>query len=505
MVLRDSKEMRELDAAAINEAGIPSLQLMDSAAGHLAREAACVAGENYTAVIFCGSGNNGGDGIAAATYLLKKGFDVSVYLVGAREKMTPDAREMERRFSVLGGELRDFDSNLSGIESELFSAGVIIDAMFGIGLRSALSGSALAAAELINKSGRQIIAADIPSGVEADTGNIHGCAVKATKTVTFTSAKPGHFAEPGCLYCGEIIVADIGIPPGLMKSAKTFSIDAADVLLPKRPRISHKGSFGRLLILGGSVGLTGAPSLAARAAVRSGAGLVYLGVPRDIYNITAVKNDEAMPFPLASNDNGKLSTEALPAILDRLGAMKAAVIGPGLGRSDDLKHIVRAIMRESSVPLILDADALNAIAEEISVLRDAGAPVVLTPHDGEFAAIAGVIGEGGRIGAARDFAVKNSCELVLKGHRTICAFSDGTVYITTAGNPGMAKGGSGDILAGMIGALICQLPLKSAVTFAVWLHGAAGDVCAQRLGEYSMTPGDIIQMLPEVIKNHTER
>ena len=505
MILRNSKTMRELDNAAIVRAGIPSIQLMKNAAEHLATVAADMAGENRRAVIFCGSGNNGGDGIAAAILLVRAGFAVRVYLVGSREKMTPDTREMERLFVELGGTVYDFTSGTAGLERELASAGVTIDAMFGIGLRSELRGLPLEAARLMNATPSPILAADIPSGVEADTGRVLGYAVNAAVTVTFTSAKPGHFAEPGCLWCGEVLVRDIGIPSGLMPDADTFSIGPAEAALPRRPRISHKGTFGRLLVVGGSTGLTGAPSFASRAAIRSGAGLVYIGVPRDIYDITAVKNDEAMPFPLASDADGRISREAYPVIRKRLEEMNAAVIGPGLGRSADLKLIVRELVREAAVPLILDADALDAVADEISVLREAKHPVVLTPHEGEFARLGGDISNGDRIGAAREFAAQNHCVLVLKGHRTICAFPDGEVYITTTGNPGMATGGTGDVLAGMIGALLCQLPLKRAVITAVWLHGAAGDVCAAKLGEYSMTPGDIIDMLPEILKKQTER
>ena len=505
MILMDSKTMRELDNAAIVRAGIPSIQLMKNAAEHLATVAADMAGENRRTVIFCGSGNNGGDGIAAAILLVRAGFAVRVYLVGSREKMTPDTREMERLFVELGGTVYDFTSGAAGLERELASAGVTIDAMFGIGLRSELRGLTLEAARLMNSSPSPVLAADIPSGVEADTGKVLGYAVNADVTVTFTSAKPGHFAEPGCLWCGEVLVRDIGIPAGLIPDADTFSIGPAEAVLPRRPRISHKGTFGRLLIVGGSMGLTGAPSFASRAAIRSGAGLVYIGVPRDIYDIAAVKNDGAMPFPLASDADGRISREAYPVIRKRIEEMSAAVVGPGLGRSADLKLIVRELVREAEAPLVLDADALDAVAGEIQVLKEAKRPVVLTPHEGEFARLGGDLSNGDRIGTAREFAVQNSCILVLKGHRTICAFPDNEVYITTTGNPGMATGGTGDVLAGMIGALLCQLPVKRAVIAAVWLHGAAGDACAAKFGEYSMTPGDIIDMLPEILKKQTER
>lgn len=266
--------------------------------------------------------------------------------------------------------------------------------------------------------------------------------------------------------------------------------------LPKRRSDTHKGDYGRLLIIGGSVGYTGAPTLCARAAVRSGAGLVYLGVPADIYAITAVKNDEAMPFPLACED-GRLSAAALDAVLERLAACSVCVIGPGLGRSAALTALVQRVVLESKAPVIADADALFALAQDVSVLDRAQAPVVLTPHEGEFRRLYGE-STGDRAEEGAVFALKHGCTVVRKGPETVCAFPDGDTARMRVGNPGMAKGGSGDVLAGILGAFVCQLPLKRAVQTAVWVHGAAGDRCAERLGEYAMTPTDLIEALPEV-------
>lgn len=277
------------------------------------------------------------------------------------------------------------------------------------------------------------------------------------------------------------------------------SIGQAELFLPKRRRDTHKGDYGRLLILGGSVGYTGAPTLCARAAVRSGAGLVYLGVPADIYAITAVKNDEAMPFPLPCAD-GRLSGAAQDAVLERLAACSACVIGPGLGRSAALTALVQRVVLEARTPVIADADALFALAQDVSVLDRARAPVVLTPHEGEFRRLYGE-SAGGRAAEAAQFAAEHGCTVVRKGPETVCAFPDGETARMRVGNPGMAKGGSGDVLAGILGAFVCQLPLKRAVQTAVWVHGAAGSRCAERFGEYSMTPADLIEALPEVTKS----
>lgn len=501
MILSDSKLMRDADNAAIHVMGIPSTLLMTNAAGHVARAAIDLMGENRRAVIFCGSGNNGGDGVAAALYLVRRGIETRTLLVGNRARMTADTKEMERRLIELGGTLEDFDPDDITLIDQLSRAGVIIDAIFGIGLNSTVIGKALDAVRLINSASAPVVSADIPSGVEADTGRILGEAVCSTCTVTFSRAKPGHFSEPGCTYCGELEIADIGIPAELLSDSGcgTFAIMEEDVFLPRRPRISHKGNFGKLLIIAGSVGYTGAPSLCARAAVRSGAGLVSLGVPFDIYDITAVKNDEAMPFPLACDDMGRLSGASGNVIIEKMNQCGVCVLGPGLGRSKELTELVLKLVRQSGVPMVVDADGLFAISQDVSVIRDAASPLVLTPHEGEFLRLGGEL-TGDRISDARRFAKEHNCVLVLKGHRTICAYPDGEVYINTTGNPGMAKGGTGDVLAGVISSLMCQLPLKTAVNGAVWIHGRAGDLCAERFGEYSMRPADIINMLPCVTK-----
>ena len=268
--------------------------------------------------------------------------------------------------------------------------------------------------------------------------------------------------------------------------------------LPRRASDTNKYDYGRVLIVGGCVGYTGAPTLCARAALRCGAGLVSVGVPEAIYAVTAVKNDEAMPFPLPSAE-GKLARDALPVLLERLEKSDVCVLGPGLGRNDTLTALVQAVVTQSGTPLVLDADALFAVAQDVTVLDRACAPIVLTPHDGEFARLAGP-DKTGRAEAASDFAVRHGCTVVRKGPETVCAFPDGETVCLRVGNPGMAKGGSGDVLAGILGAFVCQLPMKRAVQTAVWVHGAAGDRCAAKFGEYAMTPADLIEALPEVTK-----
>ena len=499
MKLSNAAAMRQADHIAIYDHGIPSDELMMTAARHVADAALDILGFAHSrAVIFCGSGNNGGDGVAAAVHMIPEGISCRVLLVGSRDRMTDDTREMERRLEALGGKLEDFDPEDETVAADMAEAGVIIDAMFGIGLNSDLRGRALEAVKRINACGVPVVSADIASGVEADSGRILGEAVQATVTVTFSMAKPGHVLEPGCVCCGELQVRDIGIPQELLDAAGETGIEAvteADVSLPKRKRISHKGDYGKLLIVGGSVGYTGAPALCASAACRSGAGLVWLGVPEPIYAIEAVKANEAMPFPLPAKEGG-LALAAKEEILRHLQPCDVLVIGPGLGRAEETLALVRDVLTEAVQPVVIDADGLTALAGHLDLLQTAKAPVILTPHEGEFLRLGGTL-TGNRAADAREFAMQHNCILVLKGHRTVSAFPDGRVFVNTTGNPGMATGGSGDVLAGILGALLGQLPLEQAVLTAVWLHGRAGDLAAECYGEYSMLPTDCIALLAD--------
>ncbi|MCC8077516.1 MAG: NAD(P)H-hydrate dehydratase [Oscillospiraceae bacterium] len=272
----------------------------------------------------------------------------------------------------------------------------------------------------------------------------------------------------------------------------------ADALrLPRRSAESHKGDYGRLLILGGCVGYTGAPTLCARAAVRGGAGLVYLGVPAPIYNITAVKNDEAMPFPLPADADGRFSPAAADAALARLRSCDVCAVGPGMGRGAGGVALMEALLQsDGAQPLVIDADGLNALSGRMELLHRRRAPTVLTPHDGEFLRLGGDLC-GSRTAAAQRFAEEHGCILILKGHRSLAAFPDGTVYRNTCGNPGMAKGGSGDVLTGVLAAMLGQLPVRRAVLTGLFLHSFAGDLCCARFGEYAMTASDLIETLPE--------
>ncbi len=505
MKLANSMAIRDVDNEAIHILGIPSTLLMTNAAKSLCKAACEFLSRKKQVTVFCGTGNNGGDGICAAALLLRRGCNVRCFLVGNRQNMTQDALEMERRFIELGGILEDFSPFSEHQRACIMDSDVIIDAIFGIGLNSPIRGVAKSAIELINESSATVISADIASGVEADTGRILGDAVEADITITFSMAKIGHFVEPGCTCCGQLRVVDIGIGADLLSKAVsgTSAVLPHEISLPKRPGVSHKGDYGKLLIIGGSTGYTGAPALCAEAAAKSGAGLVSLGVPNGIFQLTATRLWEVMCFPLADNGNGQLSSLCLPPLLEKLESANACVAGCGLSRSDELTQVVQTLLREADIPLVIDADGLFALGNDPEIIRSAKRPPILTPHEGEFSRLGGKL-TGDRVSDALAFARSRNCVLVLKGHRTICAFPEGDAHIIAAGNPGMAKGGSGDVLAGIIGGLVCQFPIKQAVITACMIHASAGDSCALRLGEYSMLPRDIIDSMPEIMKAMTK-
>ena len=495
--LATAAQMKRMDQTAIQERGIPSALLMERAARGILSAVESLAGEGHTAAVFSGPGNNGGDGVAVAGLLRKAGWQVRCFLAGRREKMTDDCREMERRLNETGGILEDYVPGDGEQTAFAMGADVIVDALFGVGLNSPLREPGASAVKLINLSPARVVSADIPSGVEADTGRILGDAVEADVTVTFSMAKPGLYVGKGALRAGKVIVHDIGIPEDIRhaESYEAFLITEELVKgwLPRRPADGHKGDFGKTLIIGGSVGYTGAPVLAARGALRSGAGLVTVLTQEAVYPIVASNCLEAMARPLPGD------------YLDVLGLAEkndALLIGPGLGQGPEAAALLPILLQRLDRPLVLDADGINILAGHMDILdRRRKVPPVLTPHDGEFARLGGDLSRGERLQAAREFAVAHGCVLVLKGHNTIVAQPDGQCYVNATGNSGMAKGGSGDVLGGMILSLIGQgLSSERAAVCAVYLHGRAGDLAAADKGEHGMLPTDLIEQIPYAIK-----
>lgn len=514
MKLATSAQMRELDRKAIEERMIPSIDLMERAAEGVAKaalELLPIRPGKCRVAVFCGAGNNGGDGIAAARMLHLKGVRVRAFLVGAFEKMTPDALEETRRLSECGVELELYEPENLSQSAWARGSHVLIDAIFGVGLSREIAAASMyaAAINLINECPGAVVAADIASGVEADSGRILGCAVKADKTITFTYKKVGQAVGEGVLLSGDVVVWDIGIPEDLQKnmvcSVQTIEKEYAAAALPGRKTDGHKGDFGKLLVVGGTVGYTGAPYLTASAAVRSGCGLVFLGVPETVWQIEAAKCVSSMPFPLPEKTDlltkrPVLATDkALHKLEEKLTACDVLALGPGMGREAQTEQLILELLRRMEKPVVLDADGINALAGHIDVLdRRKGRITILTPHDGEFLRIGGDL-SAGRVGAARSFARAHGCILVLKGHRTIIATPEGNALVNTTGNSGLAKGGSGDVLTGIIASLLAQgATAVQAAALGVWMHGRAGDLAAEELTEYAMTPADVISNLPKV-------
>ena len=520
MRLSTAAQMKEMDRRAIEERGIPSPVLMERAARHVAEEAVrFLERENgscgrrpYRAAVFCGPGNNGGDGVAAARFLAERGLEMRAFLVGSRERMTADTRLMEERLAQAGLALEDWQTEEQ--KDWCACADLILDALLGVGLRGEVRPGVKETILWLDSLDKPVLAVDIASGIHSDTGEVMGAALHAAVTVTFTLPKFGHLEGQGGYYTGELKTADIGIPEDVVEQVLAEKDDegkapvfeacdgaCAGRLLPRRRPDGHKGTFGRVSITGGSVGFTGAPVLASRGAARCGSGLIFLGVPESIYPVTAASCLEVMPSPL-SDQNGRISSRAFFQILERLNSCDAGLIGPGLGRSQELSLLVCKLLEQTAVPLVLDADGLYAVKDRKELLRqrqEKGLVTILTPHEGEFAYLGGDLSLGRRRAALR-FAERYGCILALKGPATVTASPDGRVYINTTGNNGMAKGGSGDVLAGMVLSFLGQgMEPVEAAALAVYLHGLAGDLCRDRLGEYGMLPGDLAEEIPAAI------
>jgi NAD(P)H-hydrate epimerase len=503
--------MQEIDRRAITEFGVPGLTLMENAGR------ACVdvisdefgTGGGKRALVISGKGNNGGDGSVIARLLHQLGWDVRVFVLSGQGEISGDAAVNLKR---LPPEMVNFctgTGKLAGLLGEdIHKADLIVDAMLGTGLNSDVGGIYREAVDLVNGSGRPVLAVDIPSGIQGDNGRVLGAAVKASITVTFAFAKPGHVLYPGAGHTGRLTVADIGIPGDLMETAAGHDfLTAADIrpMLRHRDRQSHKGSFGHCLIIAGSTGKTGAAALSANSAVRAGSGLVTLAIPESLNPVLEIKTTEAMTAPLPDSGSGYLAACALPDIEGLLPGKDALAVGPGLGRAPETAALVQTLVQTVELPLVIDADGLNALAEDIAVLRrKRSSALVLTPHPGEMARLLGRSVpevEADRIALAREFARDYGVCLVLKGARTIIASPDGQAAINGSGNPGMASGGMGDVLTGIICSLLGQgYSARDACRLGVFIHGCAADLVARVKGEIGISASDVQEMLPYAYK-----
>ncbi len=499
------REMAELDRAAAEE-GIPTLELMERAGRAVAEQARDMLGglcAGRRVVVAAAKGNNGGDGLVAARYLASWGARVEVFLLAGPDELSPDAAANYRRFREQGGQVRTGDTSL--LEGMLREADLAVDALFGFGFRGRAEGPFAEAIEALNRSGVPVLSVDLPSGVDASTGAVDGPAVRATRTVTLAWPKVGLYLYPGAEFVGELAVADIGIPLHLLHSlveSEIYALEEGDVadMLPRRPPHVHKGMCGRVLVVAGSTGLTGAAALCARAAMRAGAGVVTLAVPSTLNHIMEVKLTEVMTLPLPDDGGGRLAEEAAETVLESLSSFDVLALGPGLGTAPGTVSAVRRLVSEAPLPLVLDADGLNGVAGRPSVLEERDGPAVITPHPGELGRLLGVSGaevQSDRLGSARKAARRFGCHVVLKGANTVIVEPGGRAYFHPLALPELATAGSGDVLTGCLAAMVAQgLEILAAAQCAVMVHGKAAQLASSVVGGVGMIAGDVVSHLP---------
>ncbi len=505
--------MRRADRHTIEHVGLPGTVLMENAGAAVARLVAERFPQARDVVVLCGRGMNGGDGFVVTRRL---GPGAEALLLGRREDIAGDARVHLLACERSGGRVTEvpgpeaWPASLRRVEE----ADVVIDAVLGTGLRAAPSGLAalaIAAIRVRLGAGAPVVAVDLPSGVPSDSGTLDWPVAGATCTVTFAAPKRGHVLPPACDAIGELVIADIGIPPASLAAAgpTLFLIEDEDAAaaFPPRGRGAHKGDFGHVLVVAGSMGKSGAAVLAASGALRSGAGLVTVATPAACLPLVAAARAELMTEPLAVTASGGLDQGELPRLLDLARERDAVVLGPGLGQDPATRELVRGFVRACPVPLVIDADGLNALAplgaEGQAVLRREAA-TILTPHPGEMARLTGRPTDEvqrDRAGTATALARETGAIVVLKGARTLVAEPAGRTAIVPCGNPGMATGGTGDVLAGVAGALLARHGALLAATAAAFVHGRAGDLVARRKGEEGLTAGDVVEALPEAIEH----
>jgi len=509
-------QMKLIDETAIYKYGIPGIVLMENAAR-------CVVDEILSlktncaarAVIFAGKGNNGGDAFAVARHLSNKGWAVLVYALCKQEDVKGDALinlnillNMGIKVNFIPNDAVLDQNTVHKIEQDIALCGIVVDGIYGTGFKGQIKGNISTIIDIINRLSAITVAIDVPSGVDASSGKVSDPHIKAYCTVTFQLAKIGLLIHPGCEAAGMIRIADIGIPKNVNDEfdIKTWAIDfdMAKQLLPVRVQNSNKGDYGKILLIAGSRGMTGAACLAAKAAYKAGAGLVYLCIPSSICSIYEQNVIDAVKLPYDDENKGFLNKKSLQYIVNQCRSKDVVSIGPGLGIDSETVSCVNEILMHVKNPLVIDADALNALSISGIEGINFNGNAVLTPHPKEMSRLTGLSVEeieNDRIGVALSFSHTINAIVVLKGSRTVVAMPDGRAYINTTGNPGMAVAGSGDLLTGIISAFAGQgLPLDKAAAIGVFVHGLAGDLAAQKIGMHGMTAEDILYSIPYAIK-----
>lgn len=504
-----SGQMREIDKEAESLYGIPGVVLMENAGIKIFKHIIDVGGADSKVCFICGTGNNGGDGFAAARQLSFINKNLVIHVVGDEARIKGDASLNYSIVKKMGLCLRHIISGeeLENLISDIKNSSIIVDALFGTGMKGEALGLYKDVIDSINRYGKYVISVDIPSGINSDNGKVMGAGVRAHRTVTLVLPKVGLYMYPGADYAGEVMVEDISIPHELAfnQDININLLDRDEIIhmFKGRARNTNKGTYGRAYILGGSRDMMGAALMCIQGALRSGAGLVEAGVPRCISRMVAPLVPEAIVRGLEDED-GVISSASIDDIAEGIKRSSAFAVGPGLSKGESLFDLMKRILENAEAPGVIDADGLNIVSKDTSILKGKRPDLVVTPHPGEMARLIHTdvkTVQDDRIGCARDFAVNYGVVTVLKGAHTIAVSPSGEVFINTTGNPGMAIGGSGDILTGMIVSFMAQgMKTFEAAKAGIYLHGLAGDIMSYRLGEYGMKAGDIIETIPYAIR-----
>jgi hydroxyethylthiazole kinase-like uncharacterized protein yjeF len=514
-----SEQMRKIDKITIEKIGIPGLELMEKAGLGSALVGKKILDEKVKGkkvIIFCGKGNNGGDGFVVGRYLSKWGAKVEFYLLGKKEEVKGDALANLKKVISLKLTIKQVFREKE-LPAEL-KADLIVDAIFGTGFKGKATGLEEKVIQVINSSRIKVLSIDIPSGLEADTGSVEGICVKADYTPTMGLPKIGQFFFPGKSFCGKVEVIDIGVPQKVIEDQKfnlnLITEEEVKNIIPRRPGDAHKGTCGKVLLIAGSTGMTGAATLASLSCLKAGAGMSILGIPKSLNEIMEIKLTEVMTKPLPDvKKRGALALRGLGEIMQVLKWADCVALGPGLGQHFETIELVRKLVTKVELPMVIDADGLNAIARDSSILNQTKAPLILTPHIGELSRLINVPIdeiEKNRMKYARESVNKFNCVLVFKGAPTIIGEPEGQVYVNPTGNAGMATAGSGDVLTGIIVGLLAQMIFlkdqdikKSMLECAlagVYIHGLCGDLAKEEKGEMGMIAGDMMEKLPEALK-----
>ncbi|WP_027416542.1 bifunctional ADP-dependent NAD(P)H-hydrate dehydratase/NAD(P)H-hydrate epimerase [Aneurinibacillus terranovensis] len=510
MYVVTAQQMRDIDQFTIRQIGIPGLVLMENAGTAVVREVERRWPEG-SVVILAGSGNNGGDGLVIARHLKNRDRSVQTWLFGEDGKLSNDCRSQLNILHACGYQVKRWNKDrVDELTADLQEADVIIDAMLGTGATGDLRDPYWTVGKVLAGVAGRVVAVDIPTGVDSDSGEVGEQAVKADVTVTFACPKWGHFLYPGAELRGDLVVADISIPPAAAGKAalQDTVLTGQDVnrLLPRRPRFSHKGTYGHVLVIAGSKEMPGAPVMTATAALRTGCGLLTLAVPQPILPVVGSKISEPVFWEWPDQD-GHFARESVRKLAERSGDFDVIAVGPGISTWSDGNAWLADIIAAVKSPLIIDADALNLLARNPGILQYKTNPIILTPHPGEMARLCGVSTkdiEKNRAKHARTFAFSHGVFLVLKGAYTLLATPDGRIFINPSGSAALAKGGSGDILTGMIAGMMAQVKdAETAIKLATYLHGLAGEICGEQT-LYATLAGDVIQAIGPAIERIKE-